>query len=80
MLNPISNSSYPPFQTTELQPLVEPDPLQLLTADEAAAILKLGLSTVTKMARCGELRCVRFGRSVRFRRGDLEAIINNHLK
>jgi excisionase family DNA binding protein len=43
----------------------------LLTAEEAAAFLKVPVSWVEESARNGRLACVRLGRYVRFRKPDL---------
>ena len=40
------------------------DPKAVYTPDEAAKILKLGRSTVLKLARRGDIRCVRCGAKV----------------
>ena len=42
-------------------------PEELLRAREAARILKISPKTVYELALKGEIPCVRFGRSVRFR-------------
>ncbi len=54
----------------------EPDarPL-LLRAEEAAHLLNVGRSTVFQMLADGTLPAVRFGRSVRVRRADIDALI-----
>lgn len=47
--------------------------LPLLTAEEVAAQLRLGLSTVYGLARSGELPSMRLGGAVRFHPDDLSA-------
>jgi len=56
------------------------DPLQLLTADEAAALLHNHRSTIYDMMQNGEIPTVKYGRSVRIRRQDLEKFITGHLE
>ncbi len=51
----------------------------LLTAEEAASLLKVAPNTVYRLIRSGEIRVVRFGRSVRIRREDLERFIEEHV-
>lgn len=53
--------------------------LQLLTASEAAQLLKVSPKTVYVMIEREEIATVRFGRSVRIRKEDLENFINSHL-
>jgi excisionase family DNA binding protein len=53
--------------------------LQLLTASEAAQLLKVSPKTVYVMIEREEIATVRFGRSVRIRKEDLEDFINSHL-
>lgn len=52
---------------------VSHDPL--MTAEEAAAYLKLNEGTVRHMAASGTIPKVKIGRSLRFRRSDLNAWI-----
>jgi excisionase family DNA binding protein len=56
------------------------DPLQLLTADEAAALLHNHRSTIYDMMQNGEIPTVKYGRSVRIRRQDLEQFIISHVE
>ena len=44
---------------------------EILTADEAAVLLKVSTKTVLRLARDGELPCSKVGRAWRFVRGDL---------
>jgi excisionase family DNA binding protein len=46
--------------------------LELLTVREAAAELRLDVSTVYRLVERGELACVRFGRAVRIERSELQ--------
>lgn len=46
-----------------------------MTVEEVAAILELKPPTVYAMARRGELPCARLGRTVRFWRDDIEALL-----
>jgi len=48
------------------------EPALLLRAEEAARLMDFGRSTVFKMLATGELPAVRYGRSVRVRRVDVE--------
>lgn len=50
---------------------------QLLTVDETAARLCLVAPYVRRLIQRGELPCVRIGRAVRVRRGDLAAFIDS---
>jgi len=50
----------------------------LLRAEEAARLLNLGRTTVFQMLADGTLPAVRFGRSVRVRRHDVDALIEAH--
>ncbi len=52
----------------------------LLTLDEVAVILKVDPTTVGRSVRRGEIAAVKWGRSVRIRRQDLEEFITKHLK
>lgn len=48
---------------------VAPDELPLvLTAAEAAKVLRIGLSSTYALIRCGSLRCIRIGRKYRIPR------------
>jgi excisionase family DNA binding protein len=53
--------------------------LQLLTASEAAQLLKVSPKTVYVMIAREEIASVHFGKSVRIRKEDLENFINSHL-
>jgi excisionase family DNA binding protein len=53
--------------------------IELLTASEAAALLKVSAKTVYVMMQRGEIAKVQWGRSVRIRRQDLEEFIVAHL-
>ena len=53
-------------------PTLEP----LLTPEEVAKLLKLPKTTIYEHARTGALTCVRIGRRVRFRRREIEALLN----
>jgi len=48
---------------------------RLLTAEDVADLLRVSLDTIYDYARDGVLPSVRFGRSVRFKAGDVEAFI-----
>lgn len=52
--------------------------IELVTAEEAAALLKLDVSTVYRLLRSGEIQAVRIGRSVRIRRGELVRFVDRH--
>jgi len=47
----------------------------LLTVEESADALRIGMSTLKKLVRQGEIPVVRIGRSVRLRPGDISAWI-----
>ena len=57
----------------------EVNPLQLYTDGEVAALLGVHKRTVQRLADAGDLPCVRFGRLVRFRHGDIQEWIEKHL-
>ncbi len=50
---------------------------RLLNAQDVAAALKMGLSTVYQLVERGELPSIRIGRSVRIRPEDLEKFIES---
>ena len=50
---------------------------RLLNAQDVAAALKMGLSTVYMLVERGELPSIRIGRSVRIRPEDLEKFIES---
>ncbi len=50
---------------------------RLLNAQDVAAALKMGLSTVYQLVERGELPSIRIGRSVRIRPEDLEEFIES---
>ena len=52
-----------------------PDPDELLTAEESAAIYKWKKNTYYCYASTGKIPAVKIGRSLRFRRGDLEKLV-----
>ncbi len=49
----------------------------LMTRQEAAAMLGIGLRTIDTLIASGDLPCVRIGRSVRFRPSALELFIES---
>jgi excisionase family DNA binding protein len=55
-------------QTTEIA-------TELLTEPQAARVLGIGLSTLKKLTRSGELRSVKIGAAKRIRRCDLDAYL-----
>jgi excisionase family DNA binding protein len=61
------------IETTEI-----PD-IELLTASEAAALLKVSAKTVYVMMQSGEISTVRWGKTVRIRKQDLKEFIVAHL-
>lgn len=62
--------------TNDAQPShPKPDLLQLLSVDDAAAILSVSPKTVRRMIDRGELTTCRVGRLVRIRRSDLARYI-----
>jgi len=54
--------------------------LELLTLEEAGKLLKNDPTTIGRMIQRGEIAAVRYGRSVRIRRQDLEEFIKSHLE
>jgi len=48
---------------------------EILTADEAAVLLKVSSKTVLKLARDGDLPAQKIGRSWRFSRSELVALV-----
>lgn len=60
-------------------PALVPD-LELLTAQEVAALIKTDARTVYRLMRAGEMQVVRFGRLVRVSKPDLERFICEHRK
>lgn len=50
---------------------------QMLTYREAADVLKIGLTTVKKLCKDGDLTAVNVGRQVRIRARDLQTYIDN---
>ena len=50
---------------------------EILTAHEVAATLKLSTSFTYQLMRQGVIPTVRFGRSVRVRKSDLDRLIKN---
>ena len=65
-------------QTNTPDPQID-NPLQLMTAEEVARLLKLDPSHVRRMAREGKIQSVKFGKSLRIRKMDLEKFIADHL-
>jgi excisionase family DNA binding protein len=59
-------------------PMTENEALDLLTAEEAAAILKVTPNTVYRLMRSGEITVVEFGRSRRITRRGLQKFIASH--
>jgi excisionase family DNA binding protein len=63
----------------------DPEPLQdvlassplLLTAEEAATVLRIGRTTVYALMKAGELRPVYIGRSCRLPRAELERYVRS---
>lgn len=51
----------------------------LFTTADALAFLAVSRSTLAGLVRTGELPVVRIGRSVRFRRADLERFVSRNL-
>jgi excisionase family DNA binding protein len=52
---------------------------RLLTRQEVADHLGVSTRTITRLLERGELRCVRIGRSTRFRAVDVDALIERAL-
>ncbi len=49
---------------------------EIYTVKETAKFLKLGVSTLYRLAERGELPVIRLGRSIRFRRSTLESFMD----
>lgn len=49
--------------------------MEILTAGEAAKILKVSKSKLYSMLRNGELPCIKMGKCVRVRRSDIDRLI-----
>ncbi len=47
----------------------------LLTAAEIAPLFRVGLPTIYRWADDGTLPCVKIGKTVRFRRSEIEALL-----
>lgn len=62
------------------QPQPSDEPTVLLSPDEAGARLHMPGRGVLKMARRGEIGCVRFTRRVFFTEGQIEAFIAEHVE
>lgn len=50
----------------------------LLTVEEAMAVLRISRSKLHQMVRAGDLAAVKFGRRTLFRRAALDALISSH--
>ncbi len=61
----------------ENRSIEEKTPSKLLIAQDVAAALNMGLSTVYQLVERGELPSIRIGRSVRIRPEDLEKFIES---
>lgn len=67
-------------QATQKQPQSAPptppdDPERLISKKEAARLLGCSQSTVDNYRRAGVLEAVKLGKAVRFRRGDVLAVV-----
>ena len=58
-----------------IRPEPAPDLDCALTADDVARLFKVGRRTVYEWSASGALPSVRIGRTVRFRRSDIEALL-----
>ncbi len=56
------------------------EPGEILTIREVAAILKVGTKTTYSMAQSGELPGFKVGGQWRFRRGDIDAWIQDRIR
>lgn len=61
-------------------PLVNIDPDQLMTKKEAAELLNISQSTIDNYRKSGVLEAIKIGKAVRFRRKELQAILNHRNK
>ncbi len=59
------------LESTTRTHLTDNTPDEVLTAEEAARLLKVSTKTVLRQARAGELPAAKVGRSWRFRRSQL---------
>lgn len=64
----------PQPQPTPTAPPDDPD--RLITKKEAARLLGCSQSTIDNYRRAGVLEAVKLGKAVRFRRGDVLAVVN----
>jgi excisionase family DNA binding protein len=62
-------------QSSVIAPLAKPDGPRVLDAQGAARYLSLGLDTLYRLVRSGELPHSRIGKSIRFRPEDLDEYI-----
>jgi excisionase family DNA binding protein len=67
-------------QTAQKQPQPQPtappdDPERLISKKEAARLLGCSQSTIDNYRRAGVLEAVKLGKAVRFRRGDVLAVV-----
>ncbi len=51
------------------------EPVDVLTADEAAEYLRVSRKTLYRLVAAGKIPGQKVGRSWRFRRGDLDAVL-----
>jgi excisionase family DNA binding protein len=55
-----------------------PDNSLLVSCREARALLGIGAGTLDNLLKAGDLPCVRFGRSLRIRRADLQDLVDRN--
>lgn len=69
------------MQTVALHGDVIPgsEPLELLTPDELAGLLKVKVSWIYDQVEAGRLPVLRLNRRLRFRRGDVSAFLEERL-
>jgi excisionase family DNA binding protein len=73
--NPRAAAIRSAVQKTDIAPLPKPDGPRVLDAQGAARYLSLGLDTLYRLVRSGELPHSRIGKSIRFRPEDLDEYI-----
>lgn len=68
-------------QTVSLQRdmIAGSEPLELLTPDELAGLLKVKVSWIYDQVEAGRLPVLRLNRRLRFRRGDVHAFLEQSL-
>ena len=61
----------------EIKPIKDPTHYEILTIDEVAKILRVSKTKAYELAGRGLIPHIRYGKSIRFRRYDIEKFIDN---